>query len=218
MDNNDEILKEAESIINNAASVLDTERKDDHVKYMEFLTKEITKQIAESHNHTGEVFVGFIYPDDKHNFISDEATVSLFFGFEDKDEAIECFSDKETAVMAHHLQGKQDTAMFMVIHEKGYDIASLVADDCLTVSRVVNGGTANQQLSSEHTNLQVNDKAQEFFDRCALNERQEDTIRALIEFHHSPAVLQANMPNVYAVMVEKVKEKIEKFKREEGLE
>ena len=227
----DEVIKEAEEIMAGAFESLAKERKKEHIHSLPLITKNFSELIQDKE---GKVHLGYIKPDEEldldatilstraidksdvmkspNDFTS--AKLSLFYSFDDKDEAMACLEQPPAALLAHELN-PEGTAMYMLYKRKDYDIAVLIAANCLTVSRVM----ANNETVTESTDLMENtdgyDTPEKFFRACGITDNESELVRQLIEFHLKPQLMKQQFPNAYKVTIERLHKAIEERENEE---
>ncbi len=221
----DEVIKEAESIMAEAMVSMAEQRKREHIHSLPLITKGFTELIKE---RNGKIHLGYIEPDEQldtdatiiasgvfskadiekspNDFTS--AKMSVFYSFDDMGDAMECLQQPAAALLAHEIN-PEGTAMYMLLQRKKYDIAVLIAANCLTVSRVI----GNDETVTESTDLMRNtdgyDTPEKFFGACGITESESELVRALIEFHLKPQLMKQQFPNAYKVSVERLRKAIE---------
>lgn len=223
----DEVIKEAEEIMAGAFESLAKERKKEHIHSLPIIIKNFSELIQDKE---GKVHLGYIKPDeeldldatiistkaiDKSDVVKSpndftSAKLSLFYSFDDKDEAMACLEQPPAALLAHDVN-PEGTAIYMLYKRKDYDIAVLIAANCLTVSRVM----ANNETVTESTDLMVventdgYDTPEKFFKACGITDNESELIRQLIEFHLKPQLMKQQFPNAYKVTIERLHKAIE---------
>lgn len=220
----DEVIKEAENIMAGAMASMAEERKKEHIHSLPLITKGFSKLIQE---REGKVHLGYIQPDEEINLDAQiittrdidksdvekspndftSAKMSVFYSFKDMDEAMDCLEQPAAALLAHEINPK-GTAMYMLFKRNKYDIAVLIAANCLTVSRVM----ANNETVTESTNLMENtdgyDTPEKFFGACGITEKESTLVRQLIEFHLKPQLMEQQYPNTYKVAMDRLHKQI----------
>jgi len=223
----DEVIKEAEEIMAGAFESLAKERKKEHIHSLPIIIKNFSELIQDKE---GKVHLGYIKPDeeldldatiistkaiDKSDVVKSpndftSAKLSLFYSFDDKDEAMACLEQPPAALLAHDVN-PEGTAIYMLYKRKDYDIAVLIAANCLTVSRVM----ANNETVTESTDLMVventdgYDTPEKFFKACGITDNESELIKQLIEFHLKPQLMKQQFPNAYKVTIERLHKAIE---------
>jgi len=223
----DEVIKEAEEIMAGAFESLAKERKKEHIHSLPIIIKNFSELIQDKE---GKVHLGYIKPDeeldldatiistkaiDKSDVVKSpndftSAKLSLFYSFDDKDEAMACLEQPPAALLAHDVN-PEGTAIYMLYKRKNYDIAVLIAANCLTVSRVM----ANNETVTESTDLMVventdgYDTPEKFFKACGITDNESELIKQLIEFHLKPQLMKQQFPNAYKVTIERLHKAIE---------
>lgn len=221
-----EVIKEAESIMTKAMESMADERKREHIHSLPLITKGFLELIKESREESQTVHLGYIQPDETldlsaqilscepvsidmiTNSPSDYTSAKsyLFYSFDDMKEAMNCLQQPIAAILAHELN-RAETAIYMYLERKKYGIAVLVAAECLTVSRIVSGETTTEHISLNGKDI-TDETPDKFFASCGLSDKESNLVRALIEFHTKPAVLKREFPNAYEVSLEKIKEQM----------
>lgn len=220
----DEVIKEAESIMAGAMASMAEERKKEHIHSLPLITKGFSELIRE---REGKVHLGYIHPDEEINLDAEiitsrdidrsdveksperfvSAKMSVFYSFKDMDEAMDCLEQPAAALLAHEINPK-GTAMYMLFKRNKYDIAVLIAANCLTVSRVM----ANNETVTESTDLMENrdgyDTPEKFFGACGITEKESTLVRQLIEFHLKPQLMEQQFPNAYRVAMDRLHKRI----------
>lgn len=220
----DEVIKEAENIMAGAMASMAEERKKEHIHSLPLITKGFSELIQE---REGKVHLGYIQPDEEINLDAQIITtrdidksdvakspddftgakMSVFYSFKDMDEAMDCLEQPAAALLAHEINPK-GTAMYMLFKRKKYDIAVLIAANCLTVSRVM----ANNETVTEFTDLMENtdgyDTPEKFFGACGITEKESHLVRQLIEFHLKPQLMEQQFPNAYKVAMDRLHKRI----------
>ena len=214
----DEVIKEAENIMADAMVSMAQERKKEHIHSLPLITKGFSELIRE---REGKVHLGYIQPDEELNLDAEiiaskapsksdvekspndfaSAKMSVFYSFKDMAEAMECLEMPSASLLAHEIN-PTGTAMYMLYKRKKYDIAVLIAANCLTVSRVM----ANNETVTESTDLMEKtdgfDTPEKFFKACGITEKESHLVRQLLEFHLKPQLLKQQFPNAYKVTME----------------
>lgn len=220
----DEVIKEAESIMAEAVASMAERRKKEHIHSLPLITKGFSELIQE---REGKVHLGYIQPDEELNLDAQiitsgdidrsdiekspddftSAKMSVFYSFDDMDDAMSCLEQPAAALLAHEINPK-GTAMYMLFKRKKYDIAVLIASNCLTVSRIM----ANNETVTEFTDLMENsdgyDTPEKFFGACGITEKESHLVRQLIEFHLKPQLMEQQFPNAYRVAMDRLHKRI----------
>jgi hypothetical protein len=222
MTNDEEVIKEAEALLQGAFTGIRAEVRKEHINSMPFITNAFLELIKNSENSDKRVHIGFIVPDEildptaphianehidalkarPQDFVS--AKMKLFYSFDNESNAIKCLEIKDAQLVAHEIN-PEDTALFIYVKKKDHGIAALVAGHCICVQR-----THEQETITEHAYMGENDKehADKFFAPLAIDERTEKLIRQAIEFHEAPILFAKEYPESYAEVVSNLKKKL----------
>ena len=222
MTNDEEVIKEAEALLQGALTGIRTEVRKEHINSMPFITNAFLRLIKNSDNSKKRVHVGFIVPDETldptaphianehlealkqrpQDFVS--AKMKLFYSFNNENDAINCLGVKDAQLIAHEIN-PTDTALFMYIKQKDHGIAALVAGHCICVQR-----THKQETITEHAYMGDADEndPDRFFAQLDLDEQTQGLIKQMIEFHEAPIVFAKEYPASYAEVVKNLKNKL----------
>lgn len=222
MSNDDEVIKSAEGILNNALTDLMERRKTEHIGAMPVLLR-CFKELAtkEAKIVRNKVYLGYIVPDSEQNDNADtelidaldfvknkhdyaSAKLSLFWTFDNARVAIESLTMKDAQIMANELKAK-DSAVFMFSMRKDYGIAVMVAAHCLVVSRIVGNETVTQHIDMVRSEESDSDS---FFTTLGLSKGDETLIRQVIEYHEAPMMLKSEFPALYAELLKEINDRI----------
>ncbi len=221
MSDEDEVLREAETIINNAMGAFVSVRRNEHIGIMPKLYKGFS-ELVKNKQSDELIHLAYITPSevlsDSPNvdrFLDLEPSESepneqagyLFYAFPTVNSAMECLSMATASFMAHELM-PEGTSAYMLVRRKKYGIGVLIANDCLTVSRVV-----KDESHTEHIDLmavKTPDKSPEsFFASVGVTDKEGELIKQFIEFHCKPAMIKRDYPNVYKAAITRIHKSID---------
>lgn len=219
MSNADEVIAEAERVLQGARASINDDRKRQHIQCLPAIAKHMLDLLADdSTKSEKKVHMAYLVPDSTLNtsasseFVDDakvksnpedfiSAKLVPFYSFGDIKEATSCFVVKSAGIVACELN-PEDAGAILYIKARKYGIAAMVAANCLTVSRIVNG-----EATTEHVDLAQNNNEgdpERFFAKVKCTSAEQDTIKALIEFHTAPRMLKASMPNTYQTLLAEI--------------
>lgn len=224
MSNDDEVIKSAESILNDAVTGLMERRKAEHIASMPALLK-CFKELAtkEAKIVNNKVYLGYIVPDDELNDTASKKMIDaldfdknrsdylssklhLFWTFNNARVAVESLTMKDAQIMSNELR-VENSAVFMFSMRKDYGIAVMVAAHCLVVSRVVGDETVTRHVDMTQSDQSESDS---FFTELGLSKGDETLIRQVIEYHEAPMMLKSDFPALYAELLKEINDKMEK--------
>lgn len=224
MSNDDDVIKNAESILGDAYSNFTLERKTQHIDSMPKLIQAFTELAnKEGKVKNNKVYLGYITPDSE---LDDDANKSLidithfkthrdeyistklrlFWTFDNPKIAMESLCVKEVQIMSYEIRPK-DTAIFVFTMRKNYGIAVMVAAHCLCVSRINGSDTTTHHVDMTTGSESDSDS---FFTNLGLSDKDELLIRQVIEFHEAPMLLKSDYPALYAELLQEINETLER--------
>jgi len=227
--NEEEILKEVEQIVNQASDTYDQERKDMTMAMLPQMVKGLSDWIKDNEDKRFkgmDICLGFVIPDLDAD-VSDIAKggdgkcyvpvgvdtvlsnpqdycagkMMPFYGFEDYDHAIECLGHKGMAIVVSDMLSDLTAT---VLYDK--ELSVLIAGDSLTV--ILQRPHDTISFYADISN-KPQEKYKEWF-KSNLTVKQRKLIRTLLEFRLEPLTLKHSMPETYKAMLKDTTERLHK--------